>query len=87
MTPEMILERRHSYPEIFPKAAIEFEDELIQSGRDKIHPYEIYVPWLKSVSELKIITEALLARGYSAQDIEKILGGNFLRVFEKVWGN
>jgi membrane dipeptidase len=29
--------------------------------------------------------EALKGRGYSETDIEKILGGNFLRVFEKVW--
>jgi microsomal dipeptidase-like Zn-dependent dipeptidase len=31
------------------------------------------------------ITKAAVARGYSDQEIEKILGGNFLRVFEKVW--
>ena len=29
--------------------------------------------------------EALRARGYSGTDVEKILGGNFLRVFERVW--
>ena len=28
------------------------------------------------------ITEALLQRGYSKTDIEKILGGNFIRVFK-----
>ena len=30
--------------------------------------------------------EALLARGYSEQDCEKIMGGNFLRVFGQVCG-
>jgi membrane dipeptidase len=30
------------------------------------------------------ITEALMARGYSAEDCRKILGGNLLRVFREV---
>jgi len=32
------------------------------------------------------ITEALVKRGYSEADIRNILGLNFLRVFEQVWG-
>jgi len=31
-------------------------------------------------------TKVLVAGGYSDKEIEKILGGNLLRVFEKVWG-
>jgi membrane dipeptidase len=31
------------------------------------------------------ITKGLVARGYSDQEIEKILGGNFMRVFKAVW--
>jgi len=30
------------------------------------------------------VTKALLARGYSQADIEKIWGGNFVRVFSEV---
>jgi membrane dipeptidase len=30
------------------------------------------------------ITQSLLDRGYSADDIKKILGGNLLRVFRQV---
>jgi len=30
-------------------------------------------------------TKALVAKGYSDQEITKILGGNFLRVFKRVW--
>jgi len=30
------------------------------------------------------ITQALLDRGYNAEDIRKILGGNVLRVFKEV---
>lgn len=31
------------------------------------------------------ITQGLLARGFSADDVQKINGGNFLRVFRQVW--
>jgi membrane dipeptidase len=41
---------------------------------------------LDTVSDYPRITEALLHRGYEVSDIEKILGGNFLRVFEAVTG-
>ena len=37
---------------------------------------------LEGVQDFPKITEALLKRGYSKKDIEKILGGNFLRVFK-----
>jgi membrane dipeptidase len=36
---------------------------------------------LDSAADLPKITQALLDRGYSADDIHKILGGNVLRVF------
>ena len=35
-------------------------------------------------SEALNVTKALLERGYSAEDVEKIWGGNFLRVFKEV---
>jgi membrane dipeptidase len=31
-------------------------------------------------------TRGLIARGYSDEDIKKVIGGNWLRVFEAVWG-
>jgi membrane dipeptidase len=39
---------------------------------------------MDDVSKLPKITEALLKRGYSEKDVEKILGGNLLRVMEQV---
>lgn len=36
---------------------------------------------LDDVTGFPLITKALLERGYSKKDIEKILGGNFMRVF------
>ena len=37
---------------------------------------------LDGVENMPLITKALLERGYSKKDIQKILGGNFIRVFE-----
>lgn len=37
---------------------------------------------LEGVQDFPKITEALLKRGYTVKNIEKILGGNFLRVFK-----
>jgi membrane dipeptidase len=39
---------------------------------------------IDSAADLPKITQALLDRGYSAEDIRKILGGNTLRVFAEV---
>ena len=39
---------------------------------------------MEDVSKLPKITDALLKKGYSDADIEKILGGNILRVMEQV---
>jgi membrane dipeptidase len=38
----------------------------------------------RSVAEMKNITIELLHRGYSKSDIEKIWGGNIMRVFREV---
>jgi len=39
---------------------------------------------MDSAADFPKITQALLDRGYSAEDIKKILGGNLLRVFRQV---
>jgi membrane dipeptidase len=39
---------------------------------------------MDSAADLPKITQALLDRGYRAEDIKKILGGNLLRVFRQV---
>jgi membrane dipeptidase len=39
---------------------------------------------LKSVADLPNLTKELLRRGYSESDVDKILGGNMLRVMEEV---
>jgi membrane dipeptidase len=37
------------------------------------------------IHELPNITRGLLARGYSEMAVRKVLGENYLRVFEQVW--
>jgi len=37
---------------------------------------------LNDVSDMPLVTKALLERGYSKADIKKILGGNFIRIFK-----
>ena len=39
---------------------------------------------MEDASQLPKLTAALMAKGYTAADVEKILGGNFLRVMEQV---
>lgn len=43
-------------------------------------------PGLEDVTRLPHLTAELLRRGYGEQDLARILGGNYLRVFEQVLG-
>lgn len=43
-----------------------------------------YVRGMESITCFPKITAGLLSRGYSDEEVSKILGGNFLRVFDKV---
>ena len=54
----------------------------IAAPREDIPPY---LPELNSPLRMQIIAEKLAARGHSTRLIEKILGDNFLRLFEEVW--
>jgi membrane dipeptidase len=56
-------------------------------------PAEIYSeqPWFyvkgfESIAELPNVTRGLIRRGWSTAEIRKVLGENWLRVYEKVWG-
>jgi membrane dipeptidase len=48
---------------------------------------EVTPSGLEDVTKFPDLTLALLQHGYSESDLEKILGGNFKRVFEQVCGN
>jgi len=61
---------RKAYPEIY--ADYEFGEAAIK-GIDEI-------------SKLIDVTRGLLSRGYEDDEIKKILGGNFVKLFGEVWG-
>jgi membrane dipeptidase len=44
-----------------------------------------YAKGFESLAKFPNVTLALVQKGYSDEDISKILGGNFLRVFKDVW--
>ncbi len=44
------------------------------------------LPGLEDVSQMPNLTAGLLRRGYREEEIKKIMGGNFLRVFREVIG-
>jgi membrane dipeptidase len=39
-----------------------------------------------TISELPNLTEGLMQRGWTDAEIRKVLGENWLRVYQKVWG-
>lgn len=39
------------------------------------------------MQDLPAVTAELVHRGHSDETILKVLGGNYLRVFETVWGS
>ena len=45
---------------------------------------EILPSGMENVTKLPTLTEKLLQRGYSKKEVQKILGGNFKRVFKEV---
>jgi membrane dipeptidase len=45
-----------------------------------------YVEGLQSISELSNLAVGLVERGYSDAEVAGVLGENWLRVFERVWG-
>ena len=46
---------------------------------------ERYVEGFSGISDAIKITEELVTRGYSDDDIKKIWGGNWLRLLKDVW--
>jgi membrane dipeptidase len=45
-----------------------------------------YVVGLNVPNRIEVIADGLLRRGYSAAVTEKVVGGNFVRVFTEIWG-
>jgi len=65
-------EVKAKYPEIFP-AWVTYENKCLGG--------------LESQADITNVTRGLVYKGFSDQEIAKILGGNFLRLFKRVWGS
>jgi membrane dipeptidase len=77
LTPELFAERQKGFLSDFPE---------LRMGGD--FPFEhYYVFGLTSISKVRGITAELVRRSYSDEDVMKILGGNFFRLFEQVWSS
>lgn len=55
-------------------------------GKGPIDRYEPFPEGLHRHTMLRNLTRGLVSRGYTDDEVAKILGGNFVRVFEEVWG-
>jgi len=82
-----------TYPTVSLEKLIDVIDYLVDLvGVDHIgvgtdlQYLEDAVEGFQSAAETPNLTAALLARGYAAKDVHKIMGGNFLRVMEQVIG-
>jgi membrane dipeptidase len=61
-------------------------------NREVITPDMVDAPWLyvkgfESIAELPNVIAGLRRRGWTEAEIGKAMGGNWLRVYEKVWGS
>jgi membrane dipeptidase len=78
---------------------LEFTPEYLQAHQEEIEarrksgigaPGEIadvhlYVPELNTPRRFETLANLLLKKGYSEAQIQKLLGGNFARLFQEVW--
>jgi membrane dipeptidase len=46
----------------------------------------LYVKDYENISQLPNLIKGLKGRGWSESDLDKVLGGNWLRVYERAWG-
>jgi membrane dipeptidase len=68
--------------------------DLDAMGMDRERwPADLYSEWpwqmvkgFETIVELPNVTQGLLNRGWNSADVRKVLGENWLRVYEKVWG-
>jgi membrane dipeptidase len=71
-------------PEDFEQRKVTFLAQFPELGGDFAYEH-YYATGLDSMAKMSVLTEALVARDYSDEDVLKILGGNFLRLLEQVW--
>jgi membrane dipeptidase len=80
------------YKETLDDVIADIETALEVMGPDHVglgsdyYGHDLAPRGLEDISKVPAITERLVERGHSDEVILKVLGGNFMRVFEQVWG-
>ena len=70
----------------YRKTLYEFADERQRLRIGAPRELEVlFVEGLNRPRRMETIADALLGRGYSESRVEKIIGGNFVRLFDDVW--
>ncbi|ESW63456.1 dipeptidase [Mesorhizobium sp. C277A] len=64
-----------------------FLAENIWSADAYPEPPHFYPAGIETPKTMLALTEALLRRGFTADDIRKIYGDNLLRIYETIWGD
>lgn len=66
-------------------------DVMISSGAWTVEEYGkppyVFPTGLETPATMYNLTGGLLERGYSVEDVRKIMGGNWMRVMKQVWGD
>ena len=52
---------------------------------ERFHEMTLYPKGLETPDKLPVLADALSERGYKPEDIAKVLGGNWMRLFREVW--
>ena len=66
---------------LFAQQGTKYQERPLAYPDPLVHPKDIETP-----DKFSNVAAALLRRGYQAEDVNKVLGGNWLRLFRRVWG-
>ena len=66
---------------IFSQQGTKYQERSIVYPAPLLHPLGMETP-----DKLSNLAEELLKRGYNSTEVTKVLGGNWLRLFQEVWG-
>lgn len=82
---DVYLERGYTPPNsVYRSERLEFPEVY---GRGPTEEYDPFPAGVDRHTKLPNLTRALVERGFDDDEIAKILGGNWLRVFDEVWGS
>ena len=79
----MPLDVSGDFPAQFDAVSARRQAAGIAAPRESTIPY---VPDLNAPRRMELIADIMASRGHPDRVIEKVLGANWMRLFEEVWG-